>query len=532
MFRRIIFLAMVGMALALTAACHHAHVDNPIANLNSKQPDKVLFDRAMDAMQHGHYEQARLALQTLINTYPESEFVARAKLAVGDSWYSEGCTSCLAQAELEYKDFQTFFPNMAESAEAQLKVANIHFRQMEKMDRDPTQALRAEDEYRQLILQYPDSKLVPEAKERLRMVQEVLAQREFSIGRFYYLRQSWAASAARLESLTQTYPLFSGADEALYMLGQANERWADMIGQNAKKTETKSIKENPKAHEQLQSQMQAAINMHLDQAASAYSKILTRYPMMDRAGDAKSRLQALHRPVPTATPEMIAQNKAEEESRGSVGIRGRMMGMFRHGPNMASAAGVGEPQMQTPPVISAKTKIDETQSAFNQTGAPGSNSVGVERVAPGSSGGDNGAGANPKQPGSATITGQPDANQPNSANPQKTGIEEMTPAAPAAAPAPAATTPEQPAGSPPAQPAATPAPEPAATQPPPETPPPGNAVGQTGNQQDQPPAQIQTGVSASEAQAGTSDKNATNDPNTSSSSRSKKKKKKVQEQPH
>src|ERR1700747_1592135 len=104
---------------------------NPIANVDSKQPDKVLFDRAEEAMKHGKYDIARLSLQTLINTYPDSEYVARAKLAIGDSWYNEGGAAAFAQAESEYKDFITFFPNMPEAAEAQMKIANIHFREME-----------------------------------------------------------------------------------------------------------------------------------------------------------------------------------------------------------------------------------------------------------------------------------------------------------------------------------------------------------------------------------------------------------------
>src|SRR6185369_14906294 len=103
--------------------------------------------------------------------------------------------------------------------ESQLKVADIHFRQMEKPDRDYTHAKRAEDEYRQLILQYPDSVLVEPAKVKLRMVQEVLGEREFRIGRFYYMRGSWAASIARLRSLVDAYPLYSQVDEALYLLG-------------------------------------------------------------------------------------------------------------------------------------------------------------------------------------------------------------------------------------------------------------------------------------------------------------------------
>src|ERR1700751_5174598 len=112
---------------------------------------------------------------------------------------------------------------MPEAAEAQLKIANIHYQQMEKSDRDYTHAKRAEDEYRKMILQYPDSKLVPEAKRRLMEVQEVLAEREFGIGRFYYLRESYPASIARLQSLVDKYPLYSRADEALYLLGQNYE---------------------------------------------------------------------------------------------------------------------------------------------------------------------------------------------------------------------------------------------------------------------------------------------------------------------
>src|SRR5580700_10407689 len=81
---------MVILAMAMTGCFRNKKVVNPIANVNSKQPDKVLFDRAMEAMKHNKFDVARLSLQTLINTYPDSEYIARAKLAVADSWYAEG----------------------------------------------------------------------------------------------------------------------------------------------------------------------------------------------------------------------------------------------------------------------------------------------------------------------------------------------------------------------------------------------------------------------------------------------------------
>src|SRR5271169_2875656 len=224
MSRRVLITALLGTLLLITAGCSYKKSVNPLANIGSKQPDKVLFDKAMDAMKHNRFDVARMTLQTLINTYPDSEFIARAKLAVGDSWYAEGGTASLAQAEQEYRDFETFFPNMPEAAEAQLKIANIQYQQMEKSDRDYTHAKRAEDEYRNLIMQYPDNpKLVKEGKLRLMEVQEVLADREFNIGKFYNTRLSYNASIARLQSLVEKYPLYSRADEALFILGQNYE---------------------------------------------------------------------------------------------------------------------------------------------------------------------------------------------------------------------------------------------------------------------------------------------------------------------
>src|ERR1051326_3108682 len=101
---RIPIIVLAGV-LALTTACPNKKVSNPLAKVDSKQPDKVLFDKGMDAMKHNHFDIARLDMQTLINAYPESEFIARAKLALADSWYAEGGAAALAQAEQEYRDF-------------------------------------------------------------------------------------------------------------------------------------------------------------------------------------------------------------------------------------------------------------------------------------------------------------------------------------------------------------------------------------------------------------------------------------------
>jgi outer membrane protein assembly factor BamD len=363
MMRRNSVVLLLGLLLAFTVACTNKKSNNPLANLGSKQPDKVLFDRAMDAMKHNRFDVARMTLQTLINTYPDSEFIARAKLAVADSWYAEGGTTAMQQAEIEYKDFKTFFPNMPEAAEAQLKVANIHYEEMEKPDRDFTHAMRAEDEYRALIQEYPDSKYVPKAKQRLREVQEVLADREFGIGRFYYMRLAYPAAIARLKTLVERYPLYSGADQALYLLGQSYEG------------EIEVVRRNPRMNEVYKGKM---IDELTKNAAEAYAKIITRYPAIDRALDAKARLEALHQPVPRPTRAMLEQNKKEVASRHEPGTMSSMLNGFEKHPDVAKASHVGEPTMTDPEPATATGVIKDLASAMGKPG--GDNKLGVQTI--------------------------------------------------------------------------------------------------------------------------------------------------------
>src|SRR5438309_4118929 len=191
----------------------------------------------------------------------------KAKLAIADSWYREGGTAALTQAEQEYKDFITFFPNAPEAAEAQMKVGDIYYQQMEKPDRDYTNALSAEKEYRNMINQFPDSTLVPRAKQKLRDVQEVLAERETQIGLYYQSRENFPAAIARLSTVVDTYPLYSKSDLALLSIGDsyAGEAHAVQIAQGL----PGAIKERMSA-------------MYMDKAAAAYTRVVTRYPAAPR----------------------------------------------------------------------------------------------------------------------------------------------------------------------------------------------------------------------------------------------------------
>jgi outer membrane protein assembly factor BamD len=404
MVRKILISAVLAGAVLASSGCHHK-VQNPLANIDSKQPDKTLFDRSMDSMKRARYQEARTLLETLINTYPDSEYIARAKLALGDAWYNEGGKAAWQQAESEYKDFQTFFPNLPEASEAQLKIASMHYREMEKPDRDYAEAQRAADEYKQLIQQYPDSPLVPQAKQKLREVQEILGERQYRIAHFYYLRDNLAASQARLQSLTDSYPLYSQSDEALFELGNIYEREAAGL----------------KKQKLPEAQKEKLVAQYEKKAIEAYSRIITRYPATDRVGDAKRRLEALKAPIPQPTAEAMAESKAEESSREKQKLVARVTGNFKKHPNVAPAAKVGEPNLQEETVTSAPEIINDLTKQVN--GAAPSNNVGVQTVGTGTGT----PGANEKAPGTADSTPE-EGTAPKPAPAQVNEIQKPDPA--------------------------------------------------------------------------------------------------------
>ena len=322
---------------------------NPLGNVASKQPDKELYDKAMTALKKGRFDVARLDLQTLLNTYPDSEYRMRAKLSVGDSWFKEGGTAALTQAEAEYNDFITFFPDAPEAAEAKMKVGDIYYQQMEKPDRDYTNAQEAEKAYRDMINMFPDSALIPRAKQKLRDVQEVLAERETQIGLYYESRENFNASIARLKTVVDTFPLYSKSDQALLAIGDAYAG------------EARNVRFAPSLPSAIRERLAAVYD---DRAAAAYGKVITRYPMAPHVEDARDRLVAMNRPVPEPTQAAIAESDAEERSRQALHFTDKTLGLIKRGPTVVEAVHVGEPSLDDPKRTYAPEITNENRDIF------------------------------------------------------------------------------------------------------------------------------------------------------------------------
>ena len=408
---------------------------DPLAAKDLNLPDKQLYDKALAATKAGHFDVARLDLQTLLNTYSDSQYQMRAKLAIADSWYKEGGTAALTQAEQEYADFRVFFPNTPEAAEAQMRIGDIYFRQMDKPDRDYAKAVHAEEEYRRMLTDYPDSTLVPQARQRLREVQEMLASREADVAAFYATHSNWPAAIARYQTVVDTYPEYSHMDDVLIGMGDAYEAQSRMV-------RAQQMAEAPKAR----------LEQDFDgRAAAAYRKVVLEHAAAPHVEDAKDRLSAMNLPIPTPTPEQMQASMALENSRSQYRLQDRARLLFLHQPDVVLAARIGDPSLTDPkatlaPQVSKQIMADY-KAAFNPGSAAAPATVGA--VAPAAAAADtqpaDSASVAPVQPGAPAAplafkdipnAGQPDTTvqpvvTPTTTAPAGTntglGVEVLTP---------------------------------------------------------------------------------------------------------
>lgn len=241
--------------------------------------DRVLFEEAAKQVRKGSHETGRLLFNTIITTYPDSQYLPLAKLAIADSFYLEGTTSSLIQAAQAYQDWLTFFPTDPLADDAMLKVAEAEMRQMGLSDRDITHARKAEQRLKALLQQFPNTPLRTQVQERLRQAQESLAMHNLQIADFYFVRYrtkhgGLKGAQSRLHEIVEKYPYFCYMDKAVFELGVTYQE-----------------EEEP------------------DEAAKYFQQIVRDYPNSEYAEKAKEQLNVIGVPIPD--PDPIKRNLPE-----------------------------------------------------------------------------------------------------------------------------------------------------------------------------------------------------------------------------
>lgn len=336
-------------------------------------PDKTLFETGESYLQKGLYDRARLAFQTLLNTYPDSDLAPDAYFAMGDTFYEQGGTANLLQAENQFNNFITFYQGDPRTAEALMKIISGHLKMMNTPDRDTQHAYNALREIKRFGLLFPDHDYTSLLRQIKIRVEDNLARGDLSVAEFYEKSDNLIGAMQRLEYVYNTYKDF--------------ERMDDVIMGIAKLYQRASAKTNNPSASAL--------------AAQWYEKVVVGYPFSEHYENAKKQLTALGYAIPETDKALAAANQAKiKPSEGFSPLKPLV--------DFVKALGFIPPPDEYE--IARKTVAEEKAAAAKAAGAGASDDIEIISII--SRGGD---GAQTEEtPAPSGVTGESPDNDPAS----------------------------------------------------------------------------------------------------------------------
>ncbi|HTI36942.1 MAG TPA: outer membrane protein assembly factor BamD [Vicinamibacterales bacterium] len=208
------------LALAIAAAgCASGSARKPPTG--TPEPDKFLFERGTDALNNKHWVVAREYFRQLVDTYPQSQYRADAKLGLGDTYLGENTPENYVLAINEFREFLSFYPTNPRADYAQYKLAMAHFYQMRKPERDQSETREAIAALQTFVDRYPRSPLIDEGRKHLREAKDRLDDSDYRVGLFYYRAKWYPGAVDRLKALKERDPEYSRRDAVYYYLAES-----------------------------------------------------------------------------------------------------------------------------------------------------------------------------------------------------------------------------------------------------------------------------------------------------------------------
>lgn len=126
-----------------------------------------------------------------------------------------------AEALVEYNHFLDLHRTHVLAPYAAYRIGEIHFKKAISIDRDPEPMQMAITALERMRKDFPGSRFDAQAQQKIQECHDWLAQMHLFVGQFYYRRGSYLAAAHRFEQIIKNYPDKPIAPDALYFLAMA-----------------------------------------------------------------------------------------------------------------------------------------------------------------------------------------------------------------------------------------------------------------------------------------------------------------------
>jgi outer membrane protein assembly factor BamD len=211
--------AALGAVLLVLSGCGASNDAAKLTRELLTMPKEDAYARGEGLVKKKKYETGRQYLRFVAENYANDPIGRQAALRLADSFFDERTQLGYLEAGVRYKDFRNRYPSHPKSDYALFRLAQCSDRQAERPDREQTNTRLAATSYRELIINFPDSPYAMEARARLGVMRNLLAEHEYLVGHFYLRRRAWRAAKGRMDTILAAYPEFTGLDKVLYEAG-------------------------------------------------------------------------------------------------------------------------------------------------------------------------------------------------------------------------------------------------------------------------------------------------------------------------
>ena len=175
--------------------------------------------------------------------YPQSIWAPRAALMAAYAYFSQ---LYYDDTIIELEKFLQKYKNHPRRDYAYYLLALSHYNLIVDETKDLEEILKAEEYFKIIIKNYPNTEFAIDSEFKLELIQEILASKEMYLARYYVDREKWIPAINRFKTVINDYETTIYVEEALhrlvelhYKLGLVNEskKYASLLGYNYQSSE-------------------------------------------------------------------------------------------------------------------------------------------------------------------------------------------------------------------------------------------------------------------------------------------------------
>ena len=201
------FLFVPLLSLAFLSACAMTpDIDTSTPEGSFKLAEKFEKDE--------RFEEAISQYTQVKNKHPYSKLATESELKIAEIHFKR---EEFVESQNAYQSFKEMHPTHPQIDYVTFRLGLSFFNQLPgTIDRDLGVAERAILYFDEVVQSYPNSQYVTEAKDYKNKALKMLAEKEYYIGHFYFIRERYESSLARFEGLLEKYSDRGLDAQALY----------------------------------------------------------------------------------------------------------------------------------------------------------------------------------------------------------------------------------------------------------------------------------------------------------------------------